>query len=1067
MKLNKLIKTEINSNIWSELIDKKHKYGILSLFICQAISPTPIFAATKSVDNGTPKKVEITQQTITGTVSDVDGPLPGASVMIKGTSTGTVTDFDGEFNISTTDSNATLVISYVGYITQEIKVGNQSNINILLEPDTAALDEVVVVGYTTRKKGEITGSVSTVNSESIEKSGSKDLAKSLSGKVPGMIISDRGGYPGSTGDVDILIRGKATLNNNNPLILIDGVPAESFSYLSPQDIESLSVLKDGAAAIYGARAANGVILITTKRGKSGKPKINFNSTYNVSKFSVEPKFMNSEQYAIYNNEIAERYGQALPYSQADIDKYAAGNDPFYPSTDWSDLTFANSSPEARNSLSISGGSENVNYFVGADAISQVGMFHSGDLNFKQNQIRSNLDIKIVENFKIGVDLSGRFGTNKEPGVDANYIYKHIYTNLPTEVGIYPNGLVAWGGENGSNPYIMSTSESGFVENDNNDLRGRFSYDINLNNWIKGLELKGFASVQKESYDEKSWYTPWEVYTYQEGTGDYIEEPGYSQQGNKSILRETYWEMNNTLFNATIHYRNMFAEKHTVSGFVGMEQATTNQRTFWAERRDFPSDNHPELFAGSDEGQISYGTSQEWARLNFFGSLSYDFKKKYFVDFTIRRDGSSNFGEGNRFGTFPGVAASWAIDKEGFMDNANWINALRLRTSWALMGNDRIDAFQYLTRYSYGGPTNAAQPNYYIFGTNGSRQNGYTSTNVPNPDITWETADMKNIGLNMSLFDGRFNADFNYFYQKRENILITRNASIPEAAGLTLPEENLGKVDNFGWEAEASWSASVNENFHYNIGGNFTQAKNEVVYLDEAADVPEGLKQEGHPMDSYIVYPTNGLFRDQDEVNAAPAKLDGTVEGEPYYVDTDGNGVIDANDRTRAYTSATPEIQYGVFGGFTYKNLDFSFLFQGQAKAETLVFFDQAGARPEFVYNDRWTPDNRDASYPRAFGQSDEYSGNQSGDQENFEGADLYLKDASFLRLKEIELGYTLTKEKSTFADIRFFVRGFNLFTMFSDIADANLDPEALGYNNFRGSTYPSLKTFTLGLNLNF
>lgn len=1010
------------------------------------------------------------QQSVSGVVSDTNGPLPGVNVQVKGTSSGTVTDFDGKFTIATTIKNAILVFSYVGYKTKEVAVGNLSSINIVLEEDTSKLDEVVVVGYTTRKRGELTGSVSTINAAEVENTSNRDVAKSLAGKVSGLIVSDRGGYPGSNDDITLLIRGKSTLGNNAPLILIDGIVAGqgTFSQLAPQDIASISVLKDGAAAIYGTRAANGVILVTTKRGKSGKPKINLSTSYSSARFSSTPNLMSSSQYAIYRNEIAERKGETLPYSQTGINNFASGTDPLnYPNTDWSDLTFAKSAPETRTSLSISGGGENVRYFISGDVMDRTGMYASGDLGFKQNQIRSNLDVDITNNFKIGVDLSGRFGKTTEPGVDAGYIYKHIYTNEPTLVGVYPNGLASGVGlENGSNPYVMSSNESGFVKRTDNDLRSRFSYDWDLSDLVEGLTLNGYAGIRRMNNDEKSWYTPWTVYAYDENTGEYLASTGFSQRGNERILNESFWKFDETLLNQTIRYTTTLAENHNISGFVGYEQQSSKSRNFWAQRRGFPTADHSELFAGSDDGQQSSGSSSEAATVSYFGSLSYDFNKKYFVDLTLRRDGSSNFGPSKRFGTFPGVALAWAINEESFMQNIKWLNALKLRTSYAEMGNDRIAPFQYLTRYNYGGPVNAARPNYYVFGVAGTSYNGYTSANVPNPDVTWETAFMRNIGLSFTVLSNRLSGDINYFHQKREGILVTRAEAIPDAAGLTLPAENIGKVNNFGLEIEMLWRDKIGK-VDYNIGFNFTQAKNEVKYLAEAADTPEGLKREGKPLDSYVIYPTNGIFRDQAEVNAATVKLPGTVEGEPYYIDTNEDGVINSKDRIRKFTSNVPEIQYGIAGGLNYKNINFNFLFQGQAKAEMLVFFDQNGAKPDYVFNERWTPNNRNSRYPRAFGAGDAFSSSLSGNADNFEGADFWLRDASFLRLKEIELGYTFNKDKIKIGDLKVFARGFNVLTMFSDIYKLGLDPEATGYNNFRGATYPSLKTYTFGVNFSF
>ena len=1066
MKKLRNLETLSNFQTTGSLLEKwLFRRALLAVF-CLSISVTPSFAlnsnsseSIEGVDLSEP--LQATQ--VSGVVSDANGPLPGVNVLVKGTSNGALTDFDGNFEITVDSSDAILVFSYVGFKNQEVVVGNQTTLTVVLEADTESLDEVVVLGYTTRKKGDLTGAVSTVNSKVIENSSNQDLEKSLSGKVAGLIVNDRGGYPGSN-ETTLLIRGKSTLNNNSPLILIDGIQAASFSHLAPGDIQSLSVLKDGAAAIYGARAANGVILVTTKRGKSGKTKIQFSTSYNISTFAQAPNLMSSEQFATYENEIAGRNGKALPFSQEDIDNYASGNDPInYPNTDWADLTFRDSAPESRTSLSFSGGGENVNYFVSGDYMNREGMYASGDLGFKQYQIRSNLDIKVVDNFKVGVDLSGRFGKNSQPGVDDTYIYKHIYTNEPTEVGQYPNGLYGWGGENGANPRVMSSNQSGFVDRFDNDLRGKFSFNWNLESLTEGLSFKGYAGLRKMSNDQKSWYTPWTIYQLQ---GDeYIPTDGFSQSGNKNILRESFWKYNELMLNATVHYNRSFGD-HSVSGFVGYEQMTSDTRQFWAERQGFPDDQHSELFAGDDEGQQSGGGSGESGRQNYFGQASYDYAKKYYIDLTLRYDGSSNFPSGNRFGTFPGVAVSWAIDKESFMENANWLDALKLRGSFAIMGNDRTGAYQFLTRYNYGGVTNTARPNYTVFGEEGTAYNGYTSANVPNEDITWETADNYNVGVNFLMFDGRFNGDINYFYQKRKDILVARVASVPDYSGIRLPAENFGVVNSFGWELDLGWNDTVKD-WTYNVGVNFTNAKNEVDYLDEAANVPDALKREGHSMDSYIVYPTAGIFRDQDQVDATAVKKAGTVEGEPIYLDTNDDGKIDANDRIRTYSSITPEIQYGIYGGFSVKNFEFSILFQGQAKAEMLVFFDQSGSKPEYVYNNRWTVDNRDASLPRAAQINDPYSGNQSDDVANFEGADFYYMDASFLKLREIQIAYTLTKDVIKIGDLKLYLRGNNVATMFSDVAKFDLDPESTGYNNFRTGTYPSLSVYSFGLNFNF
>ncbi|MEQ9287756.1 MAG: SusC/RagA family TonB-linked outer membrane protein [Cyclobacteriaceae bacterium] len=1002
---------------------------------------------------------------ISGKISDENGEgLPGASIVVQGTANGTTTNLDGNYKLSVPEGS-TLVVSFVGYKQQMIVVGSQSSINIQMELDAEQLDEVVVLGYTTRKRGELTGSVSTINSEELQKTPNKDLAKSLSGRVAGLIVVDRGGLPGATDGMDLLIRGKSTMGNNSPLILIDGIPAASFSFLAPSDIESISVLKDGAAAIYGARAANGVIVVTTKRGRKGAPQISLSSQYTLSGLTARANMMSSEQFAIYHNEAAQRDGTALPYSTDDIARYAAGNDPLYPSTDWYDETVNETTPEWRHTMSVSGGSDNVSYFLSGDILEQQGAFKSGDVNFNQKQLRSNIDVNLTNFLKVGIDVSGRFGERNQPGVSFGHIYKHIYTNAPTEVAQYPNGLPAWGGEDGANPIVMTSTDAGFINTSDKNLRSRLSFELDLNQWVEGLSVQGYAGIRDWSTQTKSWYTPWTYYTYDNANDEYIAQTGNSQQGTTQVLRERFWQYNELMLNSTIRYDRTFGD-HTVKGFVGIERFTSEQANVYAERRGFPSNDRPELFAGSDDGQISSGESAEWARLNYFGSLSYDYAKKYFVDLTLRHDGSSNFPAGKRFGTFPGVAVAWSIGDEEFMADAKPLfSSVKLRTSWAKMGNDRIPGFQFLTKYDYGGPENSAQPNYYFFGTDGARRLGFASAETPNPNITWETANMSNLGLNFTMFDYKLSADVNYFYQKREGILIQRDASIPDYVGLTLPDENLGKVDNYGWEFQLGWNDQIGD-LTYNLGFNYTIAKNKIIFMDEAVDVPDRLKQEGFPMDSRVIYLTNGLFKSQEEVDAATVKLNGTVEGEPYYIDTNEDGEISAGDRVRRHSSPIPEVQYGITGGLSYKGFDFNFLFQGQAKADMLVTFDEFN-RPEFIFKERWTPENRNARYPRAAITSN-YSGNRSGDIGNPEMADLYYHSASFLRLKEVELGYTFDKAKVKVGSARVFLRGMNLLTMFSDVfSDFGLDPEAGDYNGFRFSTYTGLRSFSFGVNFNF
>ncbi|MBN7813341.1 TonB-dependent receptor [Algoriphagus sp. H41] len=995
------------------------------------------------------------QKQVKGVVSDETGQgMPGATVLEKGTTNGTVTGADGEYQLTVAD-DAVLVFSFIGYKTLEIPVGESAVVNALLALDDSELDEVVVVGYGTRTRGELTGSVSTVNSDDIARSSTSNLSKSLAGKVPGLIVADRGGYPG-TDQTTFLIRGTSTLNNNAPLIILDGVPTANFSFLAPGDIESITVLKDAAAAIYGARAANGVILVTTKRGKEGKAVVNFTTSNQWGAFTRVPQMMNSEQYAIYKNEVNERNGNPAEFSQEEIAKYAANNDPInYPNTDWYDLTMRDYSFETRNSLSISGAAKNVRYFVSGNQFNQGGLFESGDLNFKQYQIRSNLDITISDMLSFGADLYGTNDKRTQPGVDAGFIHKQLQVNLPTRVGQYPNGLYGLGAENGANPAVMASAASGFNESVYNELRGRFFMALNLDKVTKGLSAKAIARYILSNNKGKEFNDTWTVYDYDQATGQYIPFRGFNfNTGDFLSLTDSHDKTDDQYYSVQINYDRTF-DRHSIKGFVAFEQMSGHSSSFSAYKRDLISAEHPSLFAGGQEGQSSTGVESEYGRLNYFGSVSYDYRKKYLLDFTLRYDGSSVFAPDKQFGLFPGVSAGWVLSEEDFMAGSQeWMSFLKLRASWAKMGNDRVPGFQYLRQYRYGGYNGQIQ-NFYFFGEIPTQYNAFYNSNVPNPDITWETADSKNIGVSFAMFGDKLSGDFNYFFQKRSNILIQRNASIPDYAALQLPQENLGIVNSFGYEAELNYTNTKGE-LTYRVGGNFTMAENKIVYMDEAANVPEYRKQEGHPMNSFVIYPSDGLFKTQEEVDQTVAKIPGTVPGDVKYVDTDGDGKITGADQIRKYTSPVPRLQYGLSGALMYKNFELNVLLQGQGEAEIEVRYDNEGNRPAFLFEQRWTPENTDAAYPRAFGLNDTYNSRLSN---------VWIRNASFVRLKDMEIAYNVPENLMKFARVRVYVRGSNLLT-FDHMKDLKgFDPEMSRYYNFEAGLYGPLKTYTIGANI--
>ena len=493
----------------------------------------------------------------------------------------------------------------------------------------------------------------------------------------------------------------------------------------------------------------------------------------------------------------------------------------------------------------------------------------------------------------------------------NFIYKHIYTNFPTVLDVYPNGLPARGGEDGANPIIMSSREAGFNENKANDLRGRFAIDWKLDRITEGLSFNAYAGIRRFISKQTDFYNPWTYYVLNQTTNEYEPNTGNSQQGSVNILRNTSFDFDETLINGSLRYNKTFQDVHSINAMAAVEQITTESSTFYAQANNLPSDQLPYLFAGDPETTVNNGTASESALLSYFGTLSYDYDKKYFIDLMLRRDGSSIFGPNKRFGTFYSVGGNWALGKEKFFENVTWLDALNIKGSYSVMGNNRIPPFQFLSQFSYGNTNpNNSRPNYYVFGESGAVFNGYRTGVAPNPNVTWETAKMSNIAVSFAMFDNRLSGEVNFYNQKRSDILVSNEGTVPDFTGVQLPDENIGRVDSKGVEVTLGWADKIGDDISYNLGFNLTQAQNEVVFLPQPANLPERQDITGFRIGSYIVAPTNGIFQNQSQVDNATATIANTVEGEPFYVDTNEDGVIDNQDWIRLNASNIPEIQYG-------------------------------------------------------------------------------------------------------------------------------------------------------------
>ncbi|MDR1813582.1 MAG: TonB-dependent receptor [Tannerella sp.] len=987
------------------------------------------------------------QKRISGTVSDATGEaVIGANVSEKGTTNGSITDVDGKFTL-TVRENATLVISFVGYVTQEIAVGSQSTLAITLQEDTKALEEVVVVGYGTQKKVTLTGSVATTKGAEIVKSPAANLGQSLEGRLPGVVINNRSGRPGSDG-VSINIRGKSTTGSTDPLILIDGIAGRgSLERLNPNDIESITVLKDASAAIYGSRSANGVILVTTKRGKTGKPTIDFNANWGLQQPTRLPEMADAATYATFYNEIDVYEGRKQTFSDEDIAKYRNGTDPFnYPNTNWAEECLEDFAPQSRYNVSINGGAENIRYFVSGGYSDQDGLFKNGATHYRQFDIRTNLDATIAKYLKVGVDIAARLENRNYSGQGDDFW--RMYRGYPIILARYPNGLPT-GGMDSGNPVITSTEATGYDRYKYSVFNGLFTVNWDMSWLLQGLSLDGYAAYDRTSNNRKRWAIPWVYYTYNEATGDYDERKSSLVQ--TAELRQEYTPTASLTANMKINYKQTFSDVHNVDAMVGYEQNSYESEYFWTSRRNFLSTTVDQMFAGSTDksNYDNSGSGSETARQSYFGRAVYDYAGKYMLQANFRYDGSYIFQKDKRWGFFPGISAGWRLSEESFLkDNYSWLNNLKLRASWGKQGNDNISAFQYMLKYTFG--------RNYVF--NGTDAQGVYQVGFPNTNVTWEVADTYNVGLDGLILNGLLGFEAEIFKTTRSNILATRNASIPNYTGLiSLPDENIGKVNNKGFELQLTHTKKIGD-VRYNLAGNFLYSHNTVVFIDETP-WPAGhdyMKAEGKPLGANLAYHIIGIFRTQAEIDSYP-HMSGTIPGDLKYEDVDGDGAITNLDRIRRDLTNFPEIIFGLTASAEWKGFDFSFLLQGQGRAEQPIHFrvDQTSNTFTERLKDRWSPSNPNGSYPRAGGNYNNYDSYNS---------DFWIQNASFLRLKNLEIGYSLPQNlynRLYIKNLRLYLSGYNLLT-FSHIK--LLDPET---SSTDGSYYPQLRIFNAGVSITF
>ena len=1001
------------------------------------------------------------EMTVRGVVSATTGEsVIGAGVMIKGTSTGVTTDIDGRYEISAPE-NAVLVFSSIGYKSLEVRLEGRSVVNVSLEVDSQLLEEAVAIGYGSQSKITLTGSVTQTSGTELVKNSSMNLSQGLAGRLSGVVVSNRSGEPGND-DATMFIRGRSTLGDNTPLIIIDGIPGreDEFSRLTGEEIESINVLKDASGAIYGSRSANGVILVTTKRGMYGEaPRVTF--TYDIG--LQQPTRLVDMADAVlythaYNDELAIT-GAAPYYNETQLQHYAAGDDPIlYPNTDWLDEIIKPVSVQHKYGVSVNGGSDRVAYFVQFNGQYQDGIYEKSATNYAQYNVRSNIDIKVTKSLRLGVDLNVRrqqknYSAFPSSSENDNGIFYTAIRMKPTGATYYPNGLL----RGGTNPAVLVQDLTGYDRTTINTINTTFNL-----NWDMSWLTEGLSVDAKMAYDvvgefRKNWLKNWDYWEYDEITELYNKRT--ISYWSSPVLHE-YQENYQTLtINANINYDRDF-NGHHISALAGFEQSSYRFDTFNAGINSYDSDLLDEFFAGTaDKSWYAIdGYAKETARRSFFGRLGYDWKSRYMIQAIIRFDGSENFPKGNRWGVFPGVSVGWRISEEPFVkDNLPWLSNLKLRASYGEQGNDQIDPFQYLTTYEYTAETG------YSMKINDKEVSFIIPGTIPNPKVTWEVARTWNAGLDGRIFNGLLGWEIEYFHTNRSNILCTRNASIPYYTGLTnnLPDENIGIVSNRGVELQLTHENRVaNGEFIYRLGGNIMYAKNRIEYMDETpwGEGHEYMNATGHPMGAELYYQVIGINKTQEDLEKYP-QMSGATLGDFIFADLDGNGVIDTYDRKRCDLTSVPELVFGLNFDAQWKGFDLSVLFQGQGRARFYYapLMDPVSGNVEREAAERaWTLNNTDSDYPRL--GSNVSNGHTTR-------SSFYYRDASFLRLKNVELGYTFNQSmfgtKVGIKSLRVYIAGYNLLT-FSGLKNVDPETDDESYQN-----YPQMRIFNAGVKLTF
>lgn len=1067
---------------------------------CTLLAGIPLQGVAQT---GRTAKVQATQSnkiTVSGTVLDktTNDPLIGVSVVVKGVANaGTITDMDGKFTLKLPYAEAPLVFSYLGYQPQEIVPGAKKELTVLLQEDTKALQEVVVVGYTKQRKETMIGSVATITTKDLTQSPTANINNALAGRLPGLIVNQyAGGEPG-VDQSELFIRGKATYGNQSAIVIVDGIERD-MSYLAPDEIETFTILKDASAtAAYGIRGANGVIVITTKRGKAAeKATVNLKASIGINQPIGFPEYLGSADYATLYNEArlndAKMTGADISslnlFSQQAIDNFrrAKGDNSDGLGYDWDYYDFAfKPGLQEDVSLSIRGGTDKVRYYVLANYFSQGGNYkysnageYDSQTKFTRYNFRSNIDININRYLSTRLDLGARITDRNAPGTTAGRLMTICATQPPylpilVEENAHPQneeyiqqnprGMLY-----GDNIYrynlLGELSRTGYLNEKNTYLNGSFAMNLDMEFLTKGLKAEVMFSYDAS---EGRWINR-KLDTYKDG---YREYPKYATfmpiEGSDAYM-------------AGGHYTGAYktGNKYDIDQTIGngFSHNASDGRTYIQARLDYNRlfSNRHEVTAMllANRGNRTVNNELAYHSQGITGRFAYYYNQKYLMEFNFGYNGSENFTPGKRYGFFPAGSIGWVVSEEEFMKKASWIDFLKVRASYGLVGSDNVSSrFPYLAFYGSGSG--------YDFGNNfGTNVGGTSEGNLANANLTWEKARKLNVGIDFTTLNQRLALTIDAFYEYRFDIITDMNSDgimgYPDIVGKDAALQNLGEVSNRGVDIELSWNDKIGKDFRYYIRPNLTFSRNRLEYKTEVARKNSWRKETGKRLYENFVYVFDHFVADQEEadrLNKIGYQPWGQlIPGDVVYKDLDRNGVIDDEDRTAMGNPRSPELMFGIPFGFQYKNFDFSVLLQGATKSSILLngaavfdfpqFEQDKIGRVKKMHLDRWTPETAaTAKYPALhYGTHDN---NKNGN------SSLFLYDASYLRLKNVEIGYNVSPKllrKFHVQQARIYVQGLNLLT-FDKLGDVDIDPETKSGDG--ASWYPIQKVFNFGIDITF